>query len=84
MFNDVLSLDECKALVKRLAQCIFPFQCAHGRPSMVVVGGLGEVDAEDGRSLPSDAVHGNVEVQDNFAEAFENWQANIRNAVDGE
>ena len=37
MFNDKLSMDECKALVRRLAQCAFPFQCAHGRPSMVPI-----------------------------------------------
>jgi DNA mismatch repair ATPase MutL len=31
MFNDELSLDECRALVSRLVECKFPFQCAHGR-----------------------------------------------------
>ncbi|OHF02359.1 hypothetical protein CORC01_02352 [Colletotrichum orchidophilum] len=35
MFNDTLSRDECIALVHRLSRCSFPFQCAHGRPSMV-------------------------------------------------
>jgi len=35
MFNDELSLDQCKVLVRRLADCMFPFQCAHGRPSLV-------------------------------------------------
>jgi DNA mismatch repair protein MLH3 len=35
MFNDELSPNECCDLVKRLAKCVFPFQCAHGRPSMV-------------------------------------------------
>ncbi|MCJ1379457.1 DNA mismatch repair protein [Xylographa soralifera] len=35
MFNDKLTLGECKTLIKRLAACFFPFQCAHGRPSMV-------------------------------------------------
>ena len=35
MFNDELTLEECETLVKRLATCVFPFQCAHGRPSMV-------------------------------------------------
>ncbi|KAF2229346.1 hypothetical protein EV356DRAFT_475511, partial [Viridothelium virens] len=35
MFNDRLSLVDCRALVKRLAGCALPFQCAHGRPSMV-------------------------------------------------
>ena len=35
MFNDELSRAECETLVARLAACKFPFQCAHGRPSMV-------------------------------------------------
>jgi len=35
MFNDELSLQECERLVQSLAECAFPFQCAHGRPSMV-------------------------------------------------
>ncbi|MCJ1436377.1 DNA mismatch repair protein [Xylographa pallens] len=35
MFNDKLTLGECETLVQRLATCFFPFQCAHGRPSMV-------------------------------------------------
>ncbi|KAF2431944.1 hypothetical protein EJ08DRAFT_610156, partial [Tothia fuscella] len=41
MFNDILSLGECEDLVERLAGCAFPFQCAHGRPSMVPLAGLG-------------------------------------------
>ena len=44
MFNDELSLEECRVLVEKLSRCCFPFQCAHGRPSMVPlvgVGGLG-------------------------------------------
>ena len=35
MFNDKLSLQDCQKLVKSLARCAFPFQCAHGRPSMI-------------------------------------------------
>lgn len=35
MFGDVLSVEQCGALVGRLATCKFPFQCAHGRPSVV-------------------------------------------------
>ncbi|ORY96384.1 hypothetical protein BCR43DRAFT_274473 [Syncephalastrum racemosum] len=31
MFNDPLTLDECRQLVQSLAHCNFPFQCAHGR-----------------------------------------------------
>lgn len=37
MFNDPLSIEECKVLISRLAKCAFPFQCAHGRPSMIPV-----------------------------------------------
>jgi DNA mismatch repair protein MLH3 len=37
MFNDPLSLQECEALVIRLSRCAFPFQCAHGRPSMIPI-----------------------------------------------
>ena len=35
MFNDRLSLGECSELVQKLSKCAFPFQCAHGRPSMI-------------------------------------------------
>ncbi|KAI0843595.1 hypothetical protein F5Y06DRAFT_255328 [Hypoxylon sp. FL0890] len=41
MFNDQLSHDECVDLVERLASCALPFQCAHGRPSMVPLVDLG-------------------------------------------
>ncbi|KAI9663429.1 MAG: DNA mismatch repair protein [Trizodia sp. TS-e1964] len=35
MFNDKLTPSECQSLLERLAKCYFPFQCAHGRPSMI-------------------------------------------------
>lgn len=35
MFNDKLGLDQCERLVHQLSRTVFPFQCAHGRPSMV-------------------------------------------------
>jgi len=41
MFNDVLSVPDCKDLVARLGECAFPFMCAHGRVSMVPVGVMG-------------------------------------------
>jgi DNA mismatch repair protein MLH3 len=44
MFNDVLTLEECRDLVRRLASCAFSFQCAHGRPSMVPLVDLGSGD----------------------------------------
>lgn len=41
MFNDVLSKDQCEVLVRRLADTAFPFQCAHGRPSLLPLVELG-------------------------------------------
>ena len=34
-FGDRLTLDACQRIVAQLALCDFPFQCAHGRPSMI-------------------------------------------------
>ena len=33
-FGDSLTMLECTAIVKSLAKCRLPFQCAHGRPSI--------------------------------------------------
>lgn len=41
MFNDELTLAECSSLIRRLAQCSLPFQCAHGRPCMAPLVDLG-------------------------------------------
>ncbi|KAL5507833.1 MLH3 [Sanghuangporus vaninii] len=35
MFNDRLSMEQCKRLLRQLSMTAFPFQCAHGRPSVV-------------------------------------------------
>lgn len=35
MFNDSLSRAACQRVVERMAECMFAFQCAHGRPSLV-------------------------------------------------
>ncbi|OJD18399.1 hypothetical protein AJ78_01579 [Emergomyces pasteurianus Ep9510] len=43
MFNDSLGRAECENLVSRLALCAFPFQCAHGRPSMIPIVSLGGI-----------------------------------------
>jgi len=46
MFNDPLDIEQCKRLVWQLSQIILPFQCAHGRPSLIpitsVLGGPNE------------------------------------------
>ncbi|KAJ1491404.1 hypothetical protein T484DRAFT_1612750, partial [Baffinella frigidus] len=35
MFGDRLTSGASARLVRQLARCALPFQCAHGRPSMV-------------------------------------------------
>ncbi|TRM68211.1 hypothetical protein BD626DRAFT_555063 [Schizophyllum amplum] len=35
MFNDPLSIAQCEKLIGKLSETAFPFQCAHGRPSLV-------------------------------------------------
>ncbi|KAI0638404.1 hypothetical protein C8Q77DRAFT_1276186 [Trametes polyzona] len=35
MFNDVLTHEQCKKLLEELSETALPFQCAHGRPSLV-------------------------------------------------
>jgi DNA mismatch repair protein MLH3 len=36
-FGDSLTLKECSDLINSLSKCNLPFQCAHGRPSLVPV-----------------------------------------------
>ncbi|KAL4755180.1 hypothetical protein BDW72DRAFT_55452 [Aspergillus terricola var. indicus] len=67
MFNDVLSVDECRTLVSRLASCVFPFQCVHGRPSMAPL-------VENRRSNEGRESAGEGEVDSGFTEAFRRWQ----------
>ena len=43
MFGDSLELERCQEIVKDLSLCTHPFQCAHGRPSMVPLVGMPEV-----------------------------------------
>lgn len=43
MFNDHLGLEDSKGLVAKLGHCMFPFMCAHGRPSMVPIVDMGMI-----------------------------------------
>lgn len=72
MFNDELSLDQCRELVVRLGQCVFPFMCAHGRPSMVPIVGLGE----RGGGLVGGFAEcsGGGEEQRGFVQAWKEWR----------
>lgn len=72
MFNDVLSVVQCRALVRGLAGTVFPFMCAHGRVSMVplvdlgpesnvVVVGGGGTGADDYSDADMDGLFGHAE-----------------------
>ncbi|KAK4986468.1 DNA mismatch repair protein [Elasticomyces elasticus] len=68
MFNDELTRRQCEDLLSKLADCAFPFICAHGRVSMVPVvetGGAG-VGLGDVVGCAPDAGRG-------FAEAYRVW-----------
>ena len=78
MFNDVLTLAQCETLIRRLSTCRFPFQCAHGRPSMIPLIGFdssntilhGLASFATNRSL--DANH--KENTTDFREAWRAWK----------
>lgn len=36
-FGDRLSIDECQILIQDLKKCKLPFQCAHGRPTLIPI-----------------------------------------------
>jgi DNA mismatch repair protein MLH3 len=70
MFNDELSHEQCNDLLLRLSQCAFPFQCAHGRPSIVPIIDLAAMP-EKARAYTS---------TDRFGKAFKNWKSKYQTA----
>ncbi|XP_069771966.1 DNA mismatch repair protein Mlh3 [Narcine bancroftii] len=45
-FGDKLSLEECRSLIDSLSSCHLPFQCAHGRPSMLPLADLDHLSVD--------------------------------------
>ncbi|RJE23534.1 DNA mismatch repair protein [Aspergillus sclerotialis] len=82
MFNDILTLGECQSIITRLAQCVFPFQCAHGRPSMIPILDLRSVGKEGDNTpleLASDSIlfqslGQNGEHDAGYVETFRSWR----------
>lgn len=74
MFNDPLSLEECQTLISRLSQCAFPFQCAHGRPSMVPFVDMSTFPRQDLARLDSEGQ--DIGARTSFVEAFRDWKDN--------
>ncbi|KAI1078515.1 hypothetical protein F5B20DRAFT_591361 [Whalleya microplaca] len=70
MFNDHLSHEECVDLVTRLADCALPFQCAHGRPSMVPLVDLG--------SSPLSGTGLEEEPGVGFGREFRRWKSSLQ------
>jgi DNA mismatch repair protein MLH3 len=78
MFNDELSLDECEELVGKLAKCLFPFMCAHGRPSMVPlidIGTLGSPESADIGTVGSPAGNREGDGSAGFVQTWRDWRA---------
>lgn len=79
MFNDELSRRQCERLMHKLATCVLPFQCAHGRPNVYVLPELIHLadlyDSELGTGVWSAKNDGDYElntlnVQQSFADAW--------------
>ena len=60
-----------RRLVGRLAGCVFPFMCAHGRPSMVPLGGLGSVVGTSIR------VRVGREEEESFVGVWKKWKGEV-------
>ncbi|XP_048217779.1 DNA mismatch repair protein Mlh3 isoform X2 [Perognathus longimembris pacificus] len=45
-FNDALNVEESSRLIEALSLCRLPFQCAHGRPSMLPLADLDHLEQE--------------------------------------
>lgn len=45
-FNDGLSVEESYRLIEALSWCQLPFQCAHGRPSMLPLADIDHLEQE--------------------------------------
>ena len=65
MFNDVLNNDQCQELLRRLSECALPFQCAHGRPSMVVLTAFGK----------QKRIGSTEQDEETFGSAFRHWDS---------
>jgi len=84
MFNDMLTNDECRDLINRLSHCAFPFQCAHGRPSMVPLIDIGSLNGANSSSSAAldvgvvDQERRSIRSQ-NFSDAFKQWRSGAHN-----
>lgn len=69
MFNDELTQTQCESLLQNLADSMFPFQCAHGRPSLVPLLDLGIYNTFGAENRGSDS-----RSKVGFGRAFRRWK----------
>ncbi|TVY48317.1 DNA mismatch repair protein [Lachnellula occidentalis] len=74
MFNDVLTTEQCKLMVRKLAGCMFPFQCAHGRPSLIPLVNLAGLMMGSSLKQPPEGV-------ERFGKAFGAWSQSVRTNI---
>ncbi|MCJ1269263.1 DNA mismatch repair protein [Lobaria immixta] len=80
MFNDELTVEECESLIKRLALCAFPFQCAHGRPSMIP---LVQLESSSSSFENETAAFGtrrdsmDSQAERDFSQAWKTWETGL-------
>ena len=79
MFNDELSPAECQDLLRQLADCAFPFTCAHGRVSMVPIGEIeGSGVAGMTRGAGGLLQQGRQSAgEESFVNAFRSWRERV-------
>lgn len=74
MFNDDLSLEQCEELVAKLSRCVFPFMCAHGRPSMVPLVDLGTAGVVWNSPFDSNTCESRQHAENGFVYAWKQWR----------
>ena len=79
MFNDELTKRECETLINRLGNCALPFQCAHGRPSMVplVDLGVGASLGLGGQAIGWQKTEVHRSRKDDFGTAWRAWRHDV-------
>jgi DNA mismatch repair protein MLH3 len=73
MFNDVLSTEQCEVLLSMLAGTAFPFQCAHGRPTLLPLVELGSL------AWNLESVRRSEQAGGDFGRDFRKWRLNASN-----
>lgn len=78
MFNDELTHEEAQTLIQRLGDCAFPFQCAHGRPSMIPLVDLGSSSSFGmGGKAFGVPKGGEAKEEKGFGEAWKMWKPSV-------